>query len=253
MDFTGYDKSFALTDKVSLITGGAAGIGRAIATLFSEKGAKLVLADLNPDIAKIGLEICPDPSRVETVTADLTNSGDRERVVKAATNRFGRIDVLVNNAGIVLLEDALNLSEEFWDRTMAVNLRAPFFLAQRVAREMVKTGGGRIVNLASQAGIIALDKHIAYCAGKAAIISVTKVLALEWARFNIQTNAISPTVVLTELGRKAWAGEVGEQMKKKIPNGRFAYPEEIAACALFLASDAASAVTGALLPVQGRV
>ena len=251
MEFTGYDKSFALTDKVSLITGGAAGIGRAIATLFSEKGAKLVLADLNPDIAKIGLEICPDSSRVETVTADLTNSGDRDRVVEAAMNRFGRIDVLVNNAGIVLLEDALNLSEEYWDRTMAINLRAPFFLAQRVAREMVKTGGGRIVNLASQAGIIALDKHAAYCAGKAAIISMTKVLALEWARFNIQTNAISPTVVLTELGRKAWAGEVGEQMRKKIPNGRFAYPEEIAACALFLATAAAAMINGENLVIDG--
>jgi glycerol dehydrogenase len=251
MEFTGYDKSFALTDKVSLITGGAAGIGRAIATLFSEKGAKLVLADLNPDIAKIGLEICPDPGRVETVTADLTNSGDRERVVKAAIDRFGRIDILVNNAGIVLLEDALNLSEEYWDRTMAVNSRAPFFLAQRVAREMVKTGRGRIINLASQAGIIALDKHAAYCAGKAAIISLTKVLALEWARFNIQTNAISPTVVLTELGRKAWAGEVGEQMKKKIPNGRFAYPEEIAACALFLASDGAAMINGENLVIDG--
>ena len=251
MEFTGYDKSFGLTDKVGLITGGAAGIGRAIATLFSAKGAKLVLADLNSDIAEIALDICPDSSRVETVTADLTNSGDRDRVVEAAMNRFGRIDVLVNNAGIVLLEDALNLSEEYWDRTMAINLRAPFFLAQRVAREMVKTGGGRIVNLASQAGIIALDKHAAYCAGKAAIISMTKVLALEWARFNIQTNAISPTVVLTELGRKAWAGEVGEQMRKKIPNGRFAYPEEIAACALFLATAAAAMINGENLVIDG--
>jgi len=251
MEFTGYDKSFGLTDKVSLITGGAAGIGRAIATLFSEKGAKLVLADLNPDIAKIAPEICRDPSRLVTVTADLTIAGDRERVVEEAINRFGRIDVLVNNAGIVLLEDALNLSEDYWDRTMAVNLRVPFFLAQRVAREMAKSGGGRIVNLASQAGVIALDKHVAYCAGKAAIISMTKVLALEWARFNIQTNAISPTVVLTELGRKAWAGEVGEQMKKKIPNGRFAYPEEIAACALFLASDAAAMINGENLVIDG--
>jgi glycerol dehydrogenase len=251
MDFTGYDKSFGLTDKVSLITGGAAGIGRAISTLFAEKGAKLVLADLNPAIAKIAQEICPDASRLETVTADLTSAADRERVVEAAMNRFGRIDILVNNAGIVLLDDALTLSEEYWDKTMAVNLRAPFFLAQRVAREMVKTGGGRIVNLASQAGIIALDKHAAYCAGKAAIISITKVLALEWARYNIQTNSISPTVVLTELGRKAWAGEVGEAMKKKIPNGRFAYPEEIAACALFLASDAAAMINGENLVIDG--
>jgi glycerol dehydrogenase len=251
MEFSGYDKSFGLTDKVSLITGGAAGIGRAIATLFSEKGAKLVLVDLNPDIAKIATEICTDASRVLTVTANLTAAADLDRVVETAIHRFGRIDILVNNAGIALLEDALTVPEESWDRTMAINLRAPFFLAQRVAREMVKTGGGRIVNLASQAGVIALDKHVAYCTSKAGIISMTKVLALEWARFNIQTNAISPTVVLTELGRKAWAGEVGEQMKKKIPNGRFAYPEEIAACALFLASEAAAMINGENLVVDG--
>jgi glycerol dehydrogenase len=251
MEFSGYDKSFALTDKVSLITGGAAGIGRAIATLFSEKGAKLVLADLNPDIAKIASEICPDPSRVLSITANLTVSGDLNQVVETAVNHFGRIDILINNAGIALLEDALTVPEESWDRTMAINLRAPFFLAQRAAREMVKTGGGRIVNLASQAGVIALDKHVAYCASKAAIISMTKVLALEWARFNIQTNSISPTVVLTELGRKAWAGDVGEQMKKKIPNGRFAHPEEIAACALFLASQAAAMINGENLIVDG--
>jgi glycerol dehydrogenase len=141
MEFTGYDKSFGLADKVSLITGGAAGIGRAIATLFAEKGAKLVLADLSPNLVNAASEICKDASRVHCVTADLTNSADRERVVQAAINHFGRIDVLVNNAGIVLLEEASKLSEEYWDRTMAINLRAPFFLAQRVAQEMLKTGG----------------------------------------------------------------------------------------------------------------
>src|SRR5260370_41600217 len=113
MDFTGYDKSFGLTNKVSLITRGAAGIGRAIATLFAEKAAKLVLADLNPDIPKIAQEICADANRVETVTADLTNTADREQGVQADVKRFGRIDILVNNAGIVLLDDALNLSEEY--------------------------------------------------------------------------------------------------------------------------------------------
>ncbi|MBV9671981.1 MAG: D-threitol dehydrogenase [Verrucomicrobia bacterium] len=251
MEFAGFDKSFGLTNRVCLVTGGAAGIGRAIAILFLEKGAKLVLADVNATVAAIAQEICPDRDRVHTVVADLTQSDDRDRAVEAGLERFGRIDILINNAGIVLLDDALRLSEDYWDRTMAINLRAPFFLAQRVAREMIKTGGGKIVNVASQAGLIALDKHAAYCAGKAAIISMTKVLALEWARYNIQINAISPTVVLTELGRKAWAGEVGEQMKKKIPNGRFAYPEEIAACALFLASDAATMINGENLVIDG--
>jgi glycerol dehydrogenase len=120
-----------------------------------------------------------------------------------------------------------------------------------VGREMIKGKGGKIINLASQAGVIGLDKHVAYCTSKAGIIGMTKVLALEWAEFNINVNSISPTVVLTELGKKAWAGEVGEAMKKKIPVGRFAFPEEIAAVALFLASDAAAMITGENIVIDG--
>ena len=124
-------------------------------------------------------------------------------------------------------------------------------MAQFVGREMIKGKGGKIINLASQAGVVGLDKHVAYCTSKAGIIGMTKVLALEWAEFHINVNSISPTVVLTELGKKAWAGEVGEAMKKKIPVGRFAFPEEIAAVALFLASDAAAMITGENIVIDG--
>ena len=135
---------------------------------------------------------------------------------------------------------------------MAVNLKAVYLLSQVVGRRMIARGeGGKIVNLASQAGLIALDRHLAYCASKAGVISLTKVLALEWGKHGINVNSISPTVVLTELGKKAWAGEVGEAMKKKIPFGRFAQPEEIAACALFLASGAADMVHGENLVIDG--
>jgi len=116
---------------------------------------------------------------------------------------------------------------------------------------MLERGCGRIINLASQAGVVALDKHLAYCVSKAGVISMTKVLALEWSPQGIQVNAISPTVVMTELGREAWAGEVGEQMKRLIPARRFAEPEEIAAAALFLASDAAAMITGENLMIDG--
>lgn len=116
---------------------------------------------------------------------------------------------------------------------MELNLKGSFLMAQIIGREMIATGGGKIVNMASQASVIALDKHVAYCASKAAIVSMTQVLAMEWAPYNINVNAISPTVILTELGKKAWAGQVGEDMKKLIPAGRFGYPEEVAACALF--------------------
>jgi NAD(P)-dependent dehydrogenase (short-subunit alcohol dehydrogenase family) len=251
MEFRGYDKSFSLNGKAALITGGGGGIGKAIATLFYEKGANLILVDLNPGIQMVGQEIAPDQERLTTVVADITLPSQREEAVAAGLAKFGAIDILVNNAGVALLEPALEVPEVNWDKTMDLNLKAAFFLAQRVGSEMAKHGGGKIVNIASQAGVIALDRHVAYCASKAAIISMTKVLALEWAKHDIQVNAISPTVVLTELGKKAWAGEVGEQMKKKIPAGRFAYPEEIAACALFLASSAAAMITGENLVIDG--
>ncbi|MCD6156437.1 MAG: D-threitol dehydrogenase [Candidatus Atribacteria bacterium] len=164
---------------------------------------------------------------------------------------FSKIDILVNNAGVALLDDAENLSEEAWDITMAVNLKAPFILSQLVGREMIKRRSSKIINIASQAGIVALDKYVAYCTSKAGLIGMTKVLALEWGEFGVNVNAIAPTVVLTEMGEKAWAGEVGEAMKQKIPLRRFALPEEIAAAALFLASDASNMVTGATLIIDG--
>src|SRR5271154_1526691 len=176
MEYQGYDKDFKLTEKVALITGGAAGIGRAIATLYAQKGASLILADLSPDLPDIAKEIVSDPSRVETVIGDITAAADRQRVVQTGLEKFGRIDILVNNAGVALLEPALVASESNWDKTMDLNLKAAFFLSQLVAREMVRTGGGKIVNIASQAGMIALERHVAYMASKSAIIGITKVL-----------------------------------------------------------------------------
>ena len=251
MEYHGYDKNFSLTGKVALVTGAATGIGNAIAMLFYEKGANLILVDLNPAIEDIAKKITSDHERFIAIAADITQTNQREAAIAAGLTTFGAIDILVNNAGVALLEQALALSESDWHKTLSVNLSAPFFMAQRVAPEMIKRGGGKIVNIASQAGVVAIERHVAYCASKAAIISMTKVLAIEWAKHNIQVNAISPTVVLTELGKKAWAGEVGEQMKMKIPAGRFAYPEEIAACALFLASEAAAMVNGENLVIDG--
>lgn len=251
MEFKGYNTDFSLEGRVALITGGAAGIGRAIAELFYQKGANLVLSDISPSVADTAEEIAPDASRVVTVQGDITKAEGRQAAVDAAINTYGSVDILVNCAGIALLDSALEVTEARWDLTMDLNLKSVFFLSQLVAPHMIEKGTGKIINLASQAGIIALDKHAAYVASKAAVIGLTKVLALEWARQNVQSNCISPTVVLTELGKKAWAGEVGEIFKEKIPAGRFAYPEEIAACALFLASDAAQMINGANLVIDG--
>lgn len=252
MAYSGFDKNFGLDGKVALITGAAQGIGKAIAELFAEKGASVVLIDLQDEVKQLAVELTSKGATTLALTGDLTSTHEIHRFVEEAVKRFGKIDILVNNAGVALLEEAESLSEDYWDKTMAVNLKAPFILAQRVAREMIdRKSGGKIVNLASQAAVVALERHIAYCSSKAAIVSMTKVLAVEWAKYNITVNAVSPTVILTELGKMAWAGDVGEAMKKKIPAGRFGHPDEVAAAVLYLCSDAASLVTGANLLIDG--
>lgn len=216
---------------------------------FSEKGAYVVLLDIKEDVKDVAAKI--NPSRTLALQVDITKKENIEKVVAEIKKVYPKIDILANSAGVALLEKAEDLPEEYWDKTMELNLKGSFLMAQIIGREMIATGGGKIVNMASQASVIALDKHVAYCASKAAIVSMTQVLAMEWAPYNINVNAISPTVILTELGKKAWAGQVGEDMKKLIPAGRFGYPEEVAACALFLVSDAASLITGENLIIDG--
>ncbi|MBC2340673.1 D-threitol dehydrogenase [Listeria welshimeri] len=249
MTFKGFDKDFNITDKVAVVTGAASGIGKAMAELFSEKDAYVVLLDIKEDVKDVAAKI--NPSRTLALQVDITKKENIEKVVAEIKKVYPKIDILANSAGVALLEKAEDLPEEYWDKTMELNLKGSFLMAQIIGREMIATGGGKIVNMASQASVIALDKHVAYCASKAAIVSMTQVLAMEWAPYNINVNAISPTVILTELGKKAWAGQVGEDMKKLIPAGRFGYPEEVAACALFLVSDAASLITGENLIIDG--
>lgn len=251
MEFKGFDKNFGINGKVALVTGAARGIGRAIVQLYADKGADIILVDMLDEVKDVAESLSASGIKALPLVVDLSQPGKIDWAVGESIRKFGRIDILVNCAGVVFLDDAENISEEYWDKTMSVNLKVPFLLAQAVGREMIKAGGGKIVNLASQAAVIALDRHVAYCSSKAAIIGMTKVLAIEWAEFGINVNAISPTVILTELGKKAWAGEVGEAMKKKIPAGRFGYPEEVAAAALYLASDAADLITGANLVIDG--
>ncbi len=246
-----FNTSFSLQGKVALITGAAAGIGKAIAVLFAERGARLVLVDKSDVVHALEKELQEKNGEALAVVADITVRENIERFHQQAIERFGKVDILVNNAGVALIEAATEATDRAWDLTMAINLKAPFMISQIIGKGMIERGYGKIVNMASQAGVVALDKHAAYCASKAAVIGLTKMLALEWARHGVNVNSISPTVVLTELGRTVWAGEVGDAMKQKIPAGRFAYPEEIAAVALFLASDAADLIHGENLVIDG--
>ncbi|WP_046214400.1 GolD/DthD family dehydrogenase [Paenibacillus wulumuqiensis] len=244
-----FDTTFRLDGKTAVITGAASGIGLATAQLFAEKGASVALLDLHLAQAQQAAE------GLEYGTAVEVNVGDSESVRKAVAEvreKFGKIDILVNSAGIGPVEWAEDYPEEDWHRTMSVNVNGMFFMSQQVGREMIAAQrGGKIISLASQAGLVAIDRHVAYSASKAAVISITKSLAHEWGKHHIQVNAISPTATYTPLIAGYWEGAIKEEAIRNTPAGRFAEPGEIAAAALFLASGAANMITGANLVVDG--
>lgn len=243
------DLDFGLDGKVALVTGGASGIGGAISEAFTSKGARVAIADVNVDAAKRHADTVGKGSKL--FRCDVSDPDSVARAVVAVIAEFGQIDILVNSAGIVHLAPAEDLDLAAWTSTLSINLTGTFLMSQTVGRHMLQRGRGKILNLASQAGSVALDHHVAYCASKFGVIGLTKALASEWAGRGVTVNSISPTVVLTDLGRKAWDGAKGDAMKELIPTGRFAYPEEIAATALFLASGAADMINGADILVDG--
>lgn len=244
-----FEKVFDLHGQVAVITGAASGIGKCIAELFAEKGAVVVLVDKNDAVEEVAQKL---GAQHLGLVADVGNEVATHDVVKTVIERLKRIDILINNAGVGPLAKAEDTSTDLWDLTMEVNLRGPFLYAREVGRQMLSQGRGRIVNIASQAALVGLDRHLAYCASKAGILGMTNVLAMEWGPSGITVNSISPTVVETDLGaRGSWSGEVGERFKKQIPTRRFAQPEEIAYAALYLVGGTAAMINGENLVIDG--
>jgi NAD(P)-dependent dehydrogenase (short-subunit alcohol dehydrogenase family) len=241
--------SSRLDGKVAVVTGAAAGIGAAIADTFVASGAQVGVVDIGSNEAVRKAAELGDACAA--FTCDVADERSVAAAVSAVITRFGRVDVLVNNAGVVFLDPAEELTVTAWDATLSVNLKGTFLMSQAFGKYMLKARRGKIINIASQAATVALKDHAAYCASKAGVLGLTRVLAYEWAGRGVTVNAISPTVVLTDLGRKAWEGPKGDAMKALIPTGRFAKPEEIAAVALFLASDASEMINGADILVDG--
>lgn len=244
------DLDFSLNGKRALVTGGGSGIGAAICSAFAAKGARVAVVDLNAAAAEAKAKAIGGGATA--FACDVSDPAAAQQTVDEVVAAFGGLDILVNSAGVVFLAPADKLPRADWDKTIAINLTGVFYMSQTVGKAMIAAGhGGKIVNLASQAGTVAIDEHAAYCASKFGVIGLSKVLAAEWGKHRICVNTISPTVVLTELGKKAWDNPKGEALKLRIPAGRFALPEEIAAAAVFLASSGADMITGADLLVDG--
>lgn len=248
---------FSLKGKVALITGGSRGIGRAIALTFADAGADVVVSSRNrrpPELEKVAEEIRAKGGRALAIPAHVGKKEDVQNLVQKTLGEFGRIDILVNNAGAnPVLSSMVDLEEAAFEKVMEVNLKGALLMSQAVAQEMIKQGGGRIINISSISGLRArADGTGAYCISKAGVNMLTQVMARELADHNILVNAIAPGSIKTEMSRVNWIDpERRAQRIREIELKRFGEPEEVGGLALFLASEASSFVTGEIIRVDG--
>jgi NAD(P)-dependent dehydrogenase (short-subunit alcohol dehydrogenase family) len=244
-----------LDGKRALITGATKGIGADIARTFAAAGADLVLSGRDESELAAARTALADEFgvKIDTAAVDLAEADGPARLADLAVDALGGLDILVNNAGISHPQPAVDTDQALFDATIAVNLRAPALLASSVGKVMVEQGtGGSIITVASAAALAPLSDHYAYCASKAGLVMATKVLARELGAYGIRANSVCPTVVLTEMGQRVWGDEVkAAPMLARIALGRFAVPREVSDTVLWLASDAASMISGVDVPVDG--
>jgi len=246
-----------LKDRIAVITGAGSGIGQVTARLFAQEGARIAAADIN---AAGGEETCGlisgEGGEAIFVQTDVARVAEAEKLMRTVKERFGRIDVVVNNAGVELPRSLLDTSEEDWERVVSIDLKGVYFVSKYAVAEMIKTGGGAIVNISSGAGILGFPMMTAYCAAKGGVVALTRAVAIEYAAHNIRVNCVCPGVVDTPMSRGFFdslpnPAEVRHMYEEQTPVKRFARPEEIARTVLFLASEDASYLTGAIIPVDG--
>lgn len=243
--------SFRLSGKTAIVTGGSKGLGRAIAIGLGEAGAQVAVVSRSKNLIKeASNEIINKGGKAIPVPADVTKAEDIEQMVKTVLNQFGKIDILINNAGIAPMNKALNISVEEWDRVIETNLKSVFLVTRIVGERMIQQKRGKIINISSVLGKMASNTALHYCTSKAGIIQMTKALALEWAGFGIHVNGIAPGFFETEMIK-----DHDEIQRKflmfKIPFKRTGKPEEIVGTAIFLASEASDYITGETIFVDG--
>lgn len=246
-------KLFRLDGKTAMVTGCAQGLGKEIALGLAQSGASLILADIvqPKDTVK---QIEGYGARCIPFQMDVSDETGVKELAESSASQFKRVDILVNNAGISQLSftPTEDLPTEEWDKVMDVNLKGTFLCCKHIGKEMIKSGGGNIVNIATTAGITGVTRAPAYSASKAGIILLTKSLALEWARHNIRVNAIAPHYLETDLTKGLMASDkVYKTLVKQIPMRRFGKTSELIGAVLFLCSNASTYVTGTIIPVDG--
>lgn len=248
-----FDSLFSIEGKIALITGAGGGIGSALSRAFVSRGATVAAVEQDAEmLAALATKLENERAPLHAYEFDLKKIDLIPELVERIIARAGRIDVLVNNAGVNRPGPAAEVDQADWDATLTVNLKACFFLAQEVARHMQGLEGGRIINIASQLGLVGRDNCAPYTASKGGLILLTKSLSLEWAKHNILVNAIAPGPLRTPMTEPFLQDpQLVQAMNAAIPLGRIGFPEEIVGAALLLASEAGSFITGSVLVVDG--
>jgi NAD(P)-dependent dehydrogenase (short-subunit alcohol dehydrogenase family) len=245
---------FDLKEKIAIITGGNRGIGFAIAGGLAKAGAAVIIANRNADAGqKAALEIRNDGFNATSIPADVSEKSSVEHLVTRVLEDFGRIDILVNSAGVIDRGPVEDFSEEQYDYIMNINLKGLFFCCQLVGKEMIKQGRGKIINISSNVSEVIQAGRVVYAASKAGVSHLTRGLALEWAKHNINVNAIGPGPTITELNKQYFEDNPADLKARidSIPMARVGDPQDLVGAAILLAGDASSYITGQTLLVDG--